>query len=209
MRGVTFVSLLTGSMRPSALDRLLDRAWLAFEDAICNVLSSTVVRDIRKGLYDDGCVVTFPCVTFESARAAIRLGSVTCGVNGLTTHEGKLVRVETLCALRCVSVATAFVSRSKALNRVVPWVWIWPSSCVILDLPAVLTLMDGAQKWTVGQYIMKGTLECSSAPFTRFTELGQIMADLFQLSARDRTGCVPDVSVLMPSTPAVQPVRTG
>ena len=42
----------------------------------------------------------------------------------------------------------------------------------------------------------------------RFREAGQIMADLFQLSARDGTGCVPDVSVLMLSTRAAQPMRT-
>ena len=95
-------------------DRLLDRAGLAVEsceDVICNVLSSTVVRDISKGVYDGGCVMTVPCIAFESARAVVQ---------GLTTHDAKLVRTETLCTLRCVTVAKAYVSRSQALFRVVP-----------------------------------------------------------------------------------------
>ena len=69
----------------------------------------------------------------------------------------------------------------------------------MLDLPEVLALMDGAHKRTVDQYTTMGTLEFSSAPFTRFRNLDQIMAVLFQLCAIDSTGCVPDVSVLMPS----------
>ena len=129
-----------------------------------------------------------------------RSASYTHGVKGVTTHEAKLVRTESVCALRCVTVATACVSRSEALNRVVPWVWIWPSSCVILDIPEEMALMDGAQKWTVDQYTMMGTGEFSLAPFTRFRDVGQSMADLFQFSARDSTGYVLDVSVLMPST---------
>ena len=117
-------------------------------------------------------------------------------------HDAKLVRTETLCALRCVTVAKAFVSRSEALNRAVAWVWIWPSSCVILDLPEVLALMESAQK-THG-----GSIGVFVRAVHAIRDFGQIVADLFQLSPRDSTGCVTDVSVLMPSTRAAQPMRT-
>ena len=43
--------------------------------------------------------MTLLWITFESARAVRILGSSISGVKGLTTHEAKSVRTETLCAL--------------------------------------------------------------------------------------------------------------
>ena len=66
----------------------------------------------------------------------------------------------------------------------------------------VLALVGGAQK------VHDGDVGVFVSAVHAIQRYGSHDADSFQLSSRDSTGCVPDVSVVMPSTRAAQPMRT-